>query len=174
MVRGSSGTENGSSSREYGLAFTIEPPASIRPGVAFSLPVVVAVRPVGTAGSEPLQQLVAGASLRNETGASPVVGLTGNLSSSVRSRVGNTTSGYARFGPLTIANPGRYKLRVMLAANTFSGVTVRGVVESGVIHVHPGAAASQRPTATQISRLQALIPENLDISQADITAWQQA
>lgn len=135
-----------SSSREYSLTFAIAPPASVRPGVPFSLPVVVAVRPIGAASSDPLQQLGAGASLRDESGTSPSGGLTGTVSTSVRSRAGNTTNGYARLGPLRITTPGKYKLRVTLVNNTSSGVTVRGFIESSVIHVHAGAAASQQPS----------------------------
>ncbi|KAL4785431.1 hypothetical protein BJX76DRAFT_324634 [Aspergillus varians] len=160
------------SSRAYSLTFAIEPPTSVRPGVPFSLPAIVAVRAIDTANSDPLQQLGAGVYLRDETGTSSAVGLTGITSSSVRSRGGNTASGYALFRSLTIANPGRYRLRMMLVANTPSGVPVRGFIDSGVIHVHSGAAASLRPTPTQISRMQTLIAENIGISQADIAAWQ--
>ncbi|KAL2820896.1 hypothetical protein BDW59DRAFT_164449 [Aspergillus cavernicola] len=168
------GTETGSSSREYGLTFEIEPPASVRPGVAFTFPVIVAVRPVGAASNDPLQQLGASVLLRDETGTRSLLGLTGSTTSSVRSRNGNTTSGYARFGPLTLTNPGRYRLRVMLALNTSGGMTTRAFIDTTIIHVHAGAAASQNPTPAQVSRLQSLIPENIDISQADITAWQHA
>ncbi|KAL3471922.1 hypothetical protein BJX99DRAFT_13516 [Aspergillus californicus] len=174
MVQGISAAQNGSSSREYGLAFEIGPPTSVRPGVAFTLPVIVAVRPVGAASNDSIQQLAASISLRDETGTTSLPGLTGSTTSSVRSRNGNTTSGYARFGRLNITSPGRYRLRVMLVLSTSSGVTSRAIADTAVIHAHAGAAASQRPNPSQISRLQNLIPENIDISQADIEAWQQA
>ncbi|OJJ31552.1 hypothetical protein ASPWEDRAFT_54681 [Aspergillus wentii DTO 134E9] len=170
MVQGNS-SATGSSSREYGITFEISPPAAVRPGVPFTIPVVVAVRPVGNPGGS-VQQLVMNASLRNEAGTSAASGLAGNLTSSVRSRSGNTTSGYARFGPLTIGQPGKYRLRIMLGAASVGGVTTKDYVESGVIHVHGAAEASQRPTAAQISKLQALTAENIDISAADIAAWQ--
>ncbi|KAL6235346.1 hypothetical protein BDW75DRAFT_144078 [Aspergillus navahoensis] len=157
----------------YSLTFMIEPPTSVRPGVPFSIPVIVAVRPLGNASSDPLQQLGARAVLWDESGTSSSVDLTGNTSTSVRSRTGNSTSGYAAFNRLTIKSPGRYKLRVVLVLHTASGVSVQGSVDSGTIHVNSGAAASQPPTPAQISRLQALIPENIGISQADIAAWQQ-
>ncbi|KAL5001333.1 hypothetical protein BDV10DRAFT_160470 [Aspergillus recurvatus] len=157
----------------YSLAFTIEPPTSARPGVPFSIPVIVAVRSVGSASSDPLQQLGARAVLRDESGTSSSVDLTGNTSTSVRSRTGNSTSGYAAFNRLIIKSPGKYKLRVMLVLNTASGVSVQGFIDSGIIHVNLGAAASQPPTRAQILRLQALVPENIGISQADIAAWQQ-
>ncbi|KAL4933288.1 uncharacterized protein BDV17DRAFT_286962 [Aspergillus undulatus] len=173
MVLQNSGSAVASSSREYSISFALQPPTSVGPGVAFTLPVIVTVRPVGAANSD-LQQLGASASLRDETGASSTVRLAGTTSSSVRSRAGNGPSGYARFDRLTIASPGKYKLRITLVANTFGGVKVKEFVESAVIQVHSGAAASQRPTPTQIAKLQSLIPENIDISQADITAWQRA
>ncbi|KAL2863402.1 uncharacterized protein BJX67DRAFT_384720 [Aspergillus lucknowensis] len=173
MVPGSS-LSNGSSSRVYGLTFEIEPPASVRPEVAFTLPVVVAVRPVGAPNNDPAQQLVAAASLRDETGARSAVRLSGSITSSVRSRAGNTTSGYACFRSLAIATPGRYRLRVMLAVATYNGTMTTGFVDSSVIQVHADAPRSQHPTAVQISQLQRLVPENIDISSADIAAWQQA
>ncbi|KKK14426.1 hypothetical protein ARAM_007776, partial [Aspergillus rambellii] len=145
MVQGSAVTDGGSSSREYGITFEITPPVAVRPGVPFTLPVVVAVRPVGSTRNSSVQQLVANVSLRDETGTRPLTGLTGTVTSSVRSRSGNTTSGYARFGPLTIGAPGKYKLRVMLGAASYNGVTTREFLESAVIHVHAGAAASQNP-----------------------------
>ncbi|GES57294.1 hypothetical protein ATEIFO6365_0001058200 [Aspergillus terreus] len=174
MVIGAAGTDSASSSREYGLTFEIGPPTAVRPGVPFTLPVVVGVRPVGggAAGAGSVQQLVMHASLRNETGPAP--GLTGTLTSSVRSRIGNTTSGYARFSPLVIAAPGRYRLRVMLGAASAGGVTTRAYTDSGIIQVHAAAAPSQRPTPAQVVTLQSLIPENVDITAGDIAAWQRA
>lgn len=130
----------------YSLSFTIEPPTSAVPGVPFSIPVIVAVRSVGNANSDPLQQLGARAVLWDESGTSSTVDLTGNTSTSVRSRTGNSTSGYAVFNRLTVKSPGRYKLRVMLVLNTASGVSVQGSIDSGIIHVHSGAAASQPPS----------------------------
>lgn len=139
-----------SSQNEYTLTYVIEPPTAVRPGVAFTIPVIVTVRPVGATGSDPLQQLGVSASLRDESGANPAAGLSGSTPSSVRSRMGNTTSGYANVGRLKITNPGKYRLRVTLVANAASGVTKKGVVDSGVIHVNPGAAASQRPSMSYL------------------------
>ncbi|KAL2856417.1 hypothetical protein BJY01DRAFT_203349 [Aspergillus pseudoustus] len=164
------GLTNGSSSRAYALTFEIDPPSSVRPGVAFTLPIVVAVRPVGAASNNPL---VASISLQDGTGARSSTRLTGTLTSSVRSQTGNASSGYASFRPLRIASPGRYRLRVMLAVDTYSGTTTMEFVDSRVIEVHADAPASQGPTAVQISRLQRLVPENIDISAGDITRWQQ-
>lgn len=139
------GASSGSSSREYGITFEIGPPDSVRPGAPFTLPVIAAVRPAGSAGNGSEQQLVANVSLRTESGTN-VTGLGGPLTSSVRSRNGNTTNGYARFSPLTIAQPGKYKLRVMLGAASRCGVTTKEYADSNVIHVHAGAAPSQRPS----------------------------
>lgn len=150
MVQGTSRTEPGSSSREYGVSFEIAPPAAVRPGTPFTLPVIVAVRPVGNARVSPTQQLVVNISLRNEAGTAAVPGLIGTLTSSVRSRNGNTNNGYGRFSPLTITQPGQYRLRVMLGAATAGGITTREYVDSGVINVHTGAAASQRPGKSAI------------------------
>ncbi|KAL5363416.1 hypothetical protein BJX96DRAFT_167465 [Aspergillus floccosus] len=160
-------------SREYGIAFEIGPPAAVRPGLPFTLPVIVRVWPIGNvdAGGS-VQQLVMYSSLWNEAGPAP--GLTGTLTSSVRSHTGNNTSGYACFSPLVIAAPGQYRLRVTLAEASAGGVTTRESVDSNVIQVHAGAAPSQRPTPTQILRLQSLIPENIDITAEDIAAWQRA
>ncbi|KAL2856184.1 hypothetical protein BJX68DRAFT_230098 [Aspergillus pseudodeflectus] len=173
MSSGSSGLTNGSSSRAYNLTFEIEPPASVRPGVAFTLPVVVAVRPIGLASNNPTQQLVAGASLLDETGARSPTRLTGNLTDSVRSQAGNTSNGYACFRPLRIPSPGRYRLRIMVAVDSYNGTVTSEFVDSRVIQVHAEAAVSQHPTAVQISRLQRLVPENIGISAGDIAAWQQ-
>jgi hypothetical protein len=86
----------------------------------------------------------------------------------------------------------------MLGAASASGLTTRNYVDSGVIDVHAGSPAVQRPSEytnsyttrhtlleisliadfrkapTQINKLQSLIPENIDISAADIATWQQA
>lgn len=132
----------GSSSHEYGLIFEIPPPSAVRPGTPFTLPVIVAVRPSGNPSA---QQLVANVSLRTESGTS-APGIGGTLTSSVRSRNGNMNSGYAKFSPLTISQPGRYKIRVMLGAASQCGVMTKEFVESGVIHVHGGAAATQKPS----------------------------
>ncbi|KAI9370688.1 hypothetical protein BJX61DRAFT_544373 [Aspergillus egyptiacus] len=165
---------NGSAGREYDLAFEIPPPTSARPGVPFILPVIVAVRPLGTSQNSSIQQLGAGVSLRDETGTKAADGLTGSISSSVCSRNGNSTSGYARFDSLAIQHPGKYKLRIMLVSHTPSAIMSTAFIETPIIHVYAAAAASQRPTALQVARLRSLIPENIDISQADIEAWQQA
>jgi hypothetical protein len=146
MVQDKGANGGGSSSREFGSTFEIEPPTAVRPGTPFTLPVVVAVRPVGSPVNPEVQQMVAHASLRSETGAAAATGLAGTLTSSVRSRNGNTTSGFAKFSPLSIAQPGRYRIRVMLGAASHSGVTTKEYVDSGVIHVHSGAAAVQRPS----------------------------
>ncbi|RHZ72809.1 hypothetical protein CDV55_108706 [Aspergillus turcosus] len=174
MVQNNGANGGGSSSREFGITFEIEPPTAVRPGTPFTLPVVVAVRPVGNPVDPAVQQMVAHASLRSETGAAAATGLAGTLTSSVRSRHGNTTSGFAKFSPLSIAQPGRYRIRVMLGAASHSGVTTKEYVDSGVIHVHAGAAAAQRPTPLQISKLQSMTAENIDITPADIAAWQRA
>lgn len=133
----------GSNGCEFSLSFEISPPQAVRPGVPFTIPVIVSVRPLSNQGSSHVQ-LVAHASLRNEN-LTAATGLTGTLTSSVRSRDGNTTSGYARLSPLCIAQPGRYRLRVMLGAASYNGVTTKEYVDSGVIHVHSGAPAVQRP-----------------------------
>ncbi|EAW14335.1 uncharacterized protein ACLA_073700 [Aspergillus clavatus NRRL 1] len=152
MVSHSAGSSPGSASREYGITFEIEPPAAVRPGTPFTLPVVVAVRPVGSPSDRSVQHLVAHVSLRTEAGTSVASGLAGTLTSSVRSRRGNATSGYAHFRPLSIGQPGRYRIRVMLGAASHSGVTTKEYVDSAVIHVHEGAEAVQCPRPYRIYR----------------------
>lgn len=137
----------GSSSREYGVTCVVGPPGSVRPGVPFTLPVVVAIRSMGSSGSSSVQQLVASVSLRTEAGAS-ASGLGGTLTSSVRSQNGNTTPGYAKFSPLAISRPGRYRLRVMLSAASQSGVTTKEYVDTNVIEVDGGAPAAQKPSTS--------------------------
>ncbi|OJJ47269.1 hypothetical protein ASPZODRAFT_159185 [Penicilliopsis zonata CBS 506.65] len=172
MVQSTS-SNGGTSSREFGLSFEISPPAAVRPRTPFTLPLIVAVRPVGNPSGGSIQQLVVNASLRNESGSASAPGLSGGLTSSVRSRQGNTISGFARFNSLTIQQPGRYRIRVMLGAASANGVVTKTYVDSGVINVH-AAAGTQRPTAVEVGRLQRLVPENLDITTADITRWQNA
>lgn len=137
------------SGREYGVTFEITPPAAVRPGVPFTLPVIVAVRPSSNLTASHVQ-LVAHASLRNEN-LTVATGLTGALTSSVRSRNGNTTSGYATLSPLCISQPGRYRLRVMLGVASYNGVTTKEYIDSGVIHVHSGADAVQRPSKCSVA-----------------------
>lgn len=181
---------NGNSSHEYSMAFEITPPTAVRPGTPFTLPVIVAIRS-GSPGNG-TEQLAANVSLKSESGAT-VTGLGGPLTSSVRSRNGNTTSGYAKFSPLTISQPGRYKLRVMLGAASQNGVVTKEFIDSGVITVDGGAPASQRPSmfyysgipfgltlitngilaAAQVSKLRSLTAESIDITEAEIAAWQQ-
>ncbi|RAH72599.1 uncharacterized protein BO66DRAFT_409543 [Aspergillus aculeatinus CBS 121060] len=172
MVQGNARADAGGSSREYGINFEVAPPTTVAPGVSISLPVVVVVRPVG-APRAPTQQLVAHISLRNEAGTAPAPGLTGVLTSSVRSSSGNTISGYARFGPLKFTQAGKFRMRVMLGAASSNGVSTREYVDSGIITVQAGAAPP-RPTPAQVSKLQSLISENIDITVADIAAWQAA
>ena len=144
MVQATAGS-TGSSSREYGIILEIGPPDAVRPGLPFTLPVVVAVRPMGSPGNGSTQQLVANVSLRTESGTCSS-GLGGNLTSSVRSRDGNTVPGYAKFSPITISQSGRYRLRVMLSSASQSGVTTKEFVDSNVIQVHGGAPATQKPS----------------------------
>lgn len=134
-------TSTGDSSCEYGISFEMAPPAAAREGIPFNIPVVVAVWPLGYPGN--VQQLVVNASLRSEKGTSATSALTGALTSSVLTYPGNIRGGYASFSPLTIRHPGRYRLRIMLAVASYEGITTKGYVESGVIHVHAGAAAAQ-------------------------------
>ncbi|KAJ5991502.1 hypothetical protein N7499_003920 [Penicillium canescens] len=159
--------------REFTLSFETTPPTAVRPGLPFTIPVVIAVNPIGTPAQN-VQALVVNASLRNEAGTGAAAGLSGNLTASVRSRADNAKSGYAKFSPLTISQPGKFRLRVMLSAASYNGVVTKEYVDSAVIHVHTGAAAGQQPTAAQVARLQRLTAENLDISAADIAAWQRA
>jgi len=133
-----------SSSCEYSLTFEIEPPPSARPGKPFGIPVIVAVRPVSNQTTNPAQQFVAHASLRNENHSPATMQLTGTLTSSVCSRNGNTVPGYARFNSLCIGQSGRYRIRVMLGAASYVGVTTKEYVDSAVIHVHPSADGVQR------------------------------
>ncbi|KAJ6135261.1 hypothetical protein N7512_000421 [Penicillium capsulatum] len=158
---------------EFNLSFEIGPPAAARPGSPFTIPVVVAVRPIGTPARN-VQHLVVNASLRNEASTGAAIGLSGNLTASVRSRTGTAISGYAKLNPLTISQPGKYRLRAMLSAASYNGVVTKEYVDSGVIHVHAAAPAAQRPTPAQMVALQRLTTENLDISATDIAAWQSA
>ncbi|KAJ5467814.1 hypothetical protein N7475_005566 [Penicillium sp. IBT 31633x] len=157
--------------REYTLSFNVTPPAAALPGVYFTIPVIIAVNPIGTP-TPTVQHLVVSASLRDEAGTGAAAGLSGSLTASVRSRAGNSMSGYAKLSPLTISQPGKFRLRVMLSAASINGVMTKEYVDSTIIHVHAGAVA-QRPNPTQIARLESLTGENLDISHADIAAWQQ-
>lgn len=134
----------GSNGCEYSVTFEIAPPLAVRPGIPFTIPVIVAVRLLSNQVSDHVQ-LVAHASLRNENHTA-AIGLTGPLTSSVRSRNGNTTSGYARLSPLSIAQPGRYRLRVILGAASYNGVTTKVYIDSGVIDVHSRADTVQRPS----------------------------
>lgn len=144
MVQRMAGS-TGSSSREYGITCVVGPPTSVRPGVPFTLPVVVAVRSMGSTAGSSVQQLVAGLSLKAESGAS-ATGLGGTLTSSVRSQNGNTTPGYAKFSPLTISCPGRYRIRVMLSAASQGGVMTKEYIDTNVIEVDSGAPATQKPS----------------------------
>ena len=142
MIQRNTGTSN--SSREYKISFETAPPVTARPGVPFNIPVVIAVWPLGHPGNT--KQLVMNASLRSETGTNITSNLAGALTSSVLTGHGNTKSGYASFSPLTIKQPGRYRLRIMLAVASYEDITTKEYVESGVIHAHAGAAATQRPS----------------------------
>lgn len=217
---------------EFTLSFETTPPTATKPGSPFTIPVVIAVNPIGTPAQN-VQHLVVSASLRDEAGTGPAAGLSGSLTASVRSRTDNAMSGYAKLSPLTISQPGKFRLRVMLSAASYNGVVTKEYVDSTIIHVHAGAAAAQRPSGsilflafgrfcfvagpssllfpsfltaplppwrfslqgqcsapparlfrtladtqtlapTQVARLQRLTAENLDISTADIAAWQHA
>ncbi|KAJ5665842.1 uncharacterized protein N7477_008290 [Penicillium maclennaniae] len=158
--------------REFSLTFETTPPTAVRPALPFTIPIVVAVRPVGAPPNA--QHLVVNASLRNEAGTGPAVGLSGSLTASVTSRAGSAASGYAKFPTLSISVPGKYRLRVMLSAASVNGVVTKEFVDSGVIHVHSAAPTAQRPSAAQLVTLRQLTGENLDISAADITRWQSA
>lgn len=133
--------------REYSLTFETTPPTAARPGLPFTIPVIVSVRPIGTPAQN-VQHLVVNASLRDETGTSAAAGLSGNLTASVRSRADTAMSGYAKFSALTISRPGKYRLRVMLGAASYNGVVTKEYVDSGVIHVHAAAPAGQRPSGS--------------------------
>ncbi|KAF3388349.1 hypothetical protein F1880_004016 [Penicillium rolfsii] len=157
---------------EFSLTFETAPPAAVRPGLPFTVPVIVAVRPIGTPSRT--VQLVASASLRDEAGTSAAIGLGGSLTAMVRSRTEPSMSGYAKFAGLTISRPGKYRIRVMLSTSSVNGVVTKEYVDSGVIHVHAAAPATQRPNPTTVAKLQGLIAENLDITGADIAKWQSA
>ena len=132
--------------REFSLTFETTPPTAARPALPFTIPVVVAVRPVGAPKNA--QHLVVNASLRNEAGTAPAVGLSGSLTASVTSRAGSAASGYAKFPTLSISVPGKYRLRVMLSAASVNGVVTKEFVDSGVIHVHAAAPTAQRPSGS--------------------------
>lgn len=134
--------------REFNLTFELGPPAAVRPGLPFTLPIVVAVRPIGAPSSN--THLVVNASLRDETGATAATGLSGNLTASVRSRGDSAVGGYAKFSPITILRPGKYRLRVMLSCSSVNGVFTKEMVDSSVIHVHAAGAAAQRPCGSLI------------------------
>ena len=54
--------------------------------------------------------------------------------------------GYAEFSPVTISQPGRYRLRAMLGAASQNGVMTKEFIDSNVIQVESGAPATQRPS----------------------------
>ncbi|KAL5361789.1 hypothetical protein BJX96DRAFT_152813 [Aspergillus floccosus] len=146
MVQDAGWTTAGTSSEEYEITFEIAPPTEVRPISPFPLPVIAAVRSTqrtSTGGSG--QQLVAHASLRDETGSTAAPGLTGSLTSSVRSRSGNTTSGYGRFDALIITQPGRYRLRIMLGIASVGVMMTKSYLDSDIITVHDEARV-QRPS----------------------------
>ena len=142
MIQRNTSTVN--SSCQYQISFKTAPPAAAHQGIPFNIPVAVIVWPLGYPGK--VQKLVVNASLRSETGTSATSALTGALTSSVLTWYGNTKSGYASFSPLTIKHPGRYRLRIMLAVASYDDITTEEYIESGVIHVHAGVAAAQRPS----------------------------
>lgn len=132
-----------SASREFSLTLELGPPSTVRPGSPFTLPVIVAVRPLGAPSRN--THLVVNVSLRDESSSTAVTGLSGNLTASVRSRGDSFMGGYAKFSPLTITRPGKYRLRVMLSSASVNGVFTKEIVDSGVIHVHAAGSAAQRP-----------------------------
>ncbi|KAJ5267530.1 hypothetical protein N7478_010338 [Penicillium angulare] len=129
--------------REFSLSFEIAPPSSVRPGQAFTIPVVVSVRQIGTPSGNVLA-LPVHASLRDEAGTGPATGLSGNLTTSCR----DAKSGYVKFSPLTISKAGKYRLRVMLGAASYNGVVTKEYVDSSVITVAANAPAAQRPSGS--------------------------
>lgn len=143
-------------SREFDLSFEIDPPTAVRPDVPFTIPVIISTRLVGTPPRN-VQHLVVNASLRDEAGTSAAAGLSGSLTASVRSRSDNATGGYAKFSPLTISRPGKYRLRVMLSAASYNGVVTKEYVDSGIIHVHAAAAATQRPSESTCATCSAFL-----------------
>lgn len=138
--------------REFNLTFEVAPPTAVRPGLPFTIPVIIAVRPIGTPGRN-VQHLVVSASLRDENSTAPAVGLSGSLTASVRSRTDNALSGYAKFSPLTISRPGKYRVRVMLSAASYNGVVTKEFVDSAIINVHAAAPTAQRPSRSFFSFL---------------------
>jgi hypothetical protein len=52
-------------------------------------------------------------------------------------------SGYAKFSRLTILQPGKYRLRVMLSAASYNGVVTKEYVDSDIINVNAAVSASQ-------------------------------
>lgn len=136
---------------EFSLSFAITPPTTARPGVPFTIPVIIGVNPIGTPAQN-VQHLVVNASLRDEAGTGAATGLSGDLTASVRSRSDNAMSGYAQLGKLSILRPGKFRLRVMLSVASYSGVVTKQYVDSTVIDVNAGAAA-QRPSGSPFSDL---------------------
>lgn len=131
---------------EFSLSFAITPPTTARPGIPFTIPVIIGVHPIGTPAQN-VQHLVVNASLRDEAGTGAAAGLSGDLTASVRSRSDNAMSGYAKLSKLTISQPGKFRLRVMLSVASYSGVVTKQYVDSTVIDVNAGAAA-QRPSGS--------------------------
>lgn len=132
----------------FNLSLEISPPASVQPGVPFTLPVIVSFRPIGRPPQD-RAGLVAYASLRNESGTSPVEGLSGDRTRTLSSSSGGTMSGYVKFDSLAISKPGKYRLRVLFGENSPTReVTVKQTVDSGVINVHAAAPAAQRPSGS--------------------------
>lgn len=117
--------------REFNLTFEAAPPANVRPAVPFAIPMVIAVRPIGTPASSG-HHLVVNASLRDENCTAAAVELGGSLTASV-------ISGRATFSSLMIPRPGRYRIRVMLSAATNNGVVTKEYVDSEVINVNAAA-----------------------------------
>lgn len=135
----------------FNLSLEISPPASVQPGVPFTLPVIVSFRPIGRPPQD-RAGLVAYASLRNESGTSPVEGLSGDRTRTLSSSSGGTMSGYVKFDSLAISKPGKYRLRVLFGENSPTReVTVKQTVDSGVINVHAAAPAAQRPSGSSLS-----------------------
>lgn len=117
---------------EHSVTIMHEPPPTLQQGCPFTI--IVKVRLRGTRIS-PMQSFALNVSLREAEELHPLNAMSGSLTSSIQGCNSNCAGHLVQFNGLVIRQPGRYRLRILLAASSLAETIVTTRVDSDVIEV---------------------------------------
>lgn len=137
-------------SLEHSVALEREPPPILQQGSPFTIKVRVKLRVAKTCSKSAMQSFAVNVSLRDVEYLHSLNTMSGSLTSSIQCCTGNCVGHLVQFNDLIIHRPGKYRLRILLAASSFAKTTVVARVDSRMIDVGRVSAVPPSPCTANV------------------------